>query len=335
MRVKQKSPPQPSMQKQKGEKMPSLRSRLLLFVFKHRSWFSLRLKQPAVDWSSIESIRHFRAQCEQGASRFGKVPAGITVAPVSINGLRAEWILPAGAGKDKVIFFVHGGGYVSGSCSDHRIHVAKFVAGSHIGALLFDYRLAPEHPYPAAIDDTVAAYRWLLDQGISPARIVFAGDSAGGGLCLAALLALRDQGLPLPAAAVALSPWTDLKCTGASYRSNAEKCMSPAGTWTAFSRHYAGDSDPGLPWMSPLYGDLHGLPPILIHAGGDEILRDDALAFAEKAAQAGVDVTVKIGVGLFHCYPVCAPLFPEATQAMADMCAFIVKAANAPKRAES
>jgi len=131
--------------------------------------------------------------------------------------------------------------------------------------------------------------------------------SAGGGLCLAALLAARDRGIPLPAAAVALSPWTDLKCTGESYRSNAGKCLSPDGTWTAFSRHYAGDHDPGLPWISPLYGDLHGLPPLLIYVGGNEILYDDAVRFAEKAKAAGVDVGLKVGEGLFHCYPICAP----------------------------
>jgi acetyl esterase/lipase len=154
-------------------------------------------------------------------------------------------------------------------------------------------------------------------------NIVFAGDSAGGGLCLATLLALRDKGIPLPAAAVALSPWTDLRCTGASYRRNAGKCLSPNGTWTAFSSHYVGDHDPALPWISPLYGDLRGLPPLLIYAGGDEILLDDSVRFAEKAQDAGVDVALRVGKGLFHCYPVCAPLFPEATRAMNEICGFI------------
>jgi len=218
---------------------------------------------------------------------------------------------------------MHGGGYVSGSCSDHRIHVAKFVKGSGVGALLFEYSLAPEHPYPAAVDDSVEAYRWLLAQGISASQIVFAGDSAGGGLCLAVLLALRDRGFPLPAAAVALSPWTDLACTGESYRTNAKTCLSPEGTWTAFSKHYVGDHDPCLPWISPLYGDLHGLPPMLLYVGEDEILRDDSIRFTEKAKGAGVDVTLRVGQGMFHCFPVCASLFPEATLAMDEICAFI------------
>ena len=303
--------------------MPSVRSRLLLFIMKHRHWLRFRLTKETIDWNNKESILQFRKECEDGAKRFGKIPAGIDVIPMTIDGLPAEWILPSNATKDKVIFFVHGGGYVSGSCADHRIHVSKFVKGTNIGALLFEYRLAPEHSYPAALDDAVTAYRWLLAHGVSSSSIVFSGDSAGGGLCLALLLALKDHGIPLPAAAVALSPWTDLKCSGESYQRNANKCLSPEGTWTAFSKHYVGDHDPGMPWISPLYGNLHGLPPVLIYVGSDEILRDDSVRFAEKAKAAGVDVTLREGKGLFHCYPVCAPLFPEATHAMEEICTFI------------
>jgi monoterpene epsilon-lactone hydrolase len=303
--------------------MPSLRSRLLLFTMKNHHLLRFRLKKEQVDWNKKETILQFRHKCEKGASRFGKIPAGIEVMPVIIDGLPAEWILPSRTTKDKVIFFVHGGGYVSGSCSDHRIHVSKFVKGTNIRALLYEYRLAPEHTFPAALDDSVKAYRWLLAQGISPSNIVFTGDSAGGGLCLATLLALREQSHPLPSSVVVLSPWTDLTCSGESYRSNARKCLSPEGTWTAFSKHYVGDHDPKLPWISPLYGDLHGLPPLLIYVGGDEILRDDSVSFAEKAQKAGVNVTLRVGEGLFHCFPVCAPLFPEATQAMDEICTFI------------
>jgi monoterpene epsilon-lactone hydrolase len=292
-------------------------------MLRHRQVFRFRLKKETVDWNAYESILRFREQCEEGARRFGKIPAGIEVLPVTIDGLHAEWILPSSATKDKVIFFVHGGGYVSGSCSDHRIHVSKFVKGSNVGALLFDYRLAPENAFPAALDDSVRAYQWLLAQGVSSSGIVFAGDSAGGGLCLATLLALKDKGIPPPAGVVALSPWTDLKCTGESYRSNAGKCLSPPGAWTAFSKHYVRDNDPCTPWISPLYGDLQGLPPILIFVGGDEILLDDSVRFVEKSKEAGVDATLKVGEGMFHCFPVCAPLFPEATQAMDEICAFI------------
>lgn len=310
--------------------MPSLRGRLLLFILRNRHWLRFRLRPEIVDWNQPAAILRFRQQCEEGAKRFGKIPAGITVSPVTLNGLPAEWIASVQSTPNRAILWMHGGGYVSGSCADHRIHVAKFVHGSGVRSLLFEYRLAPEHPFPAALEDSLAAYRGLLAQGIPPARVVFAGDSAGGGLGLAALLAARDQGLPLPAAVVAISPWTDLKCTGESYQTNAAKCLSPAGTWTAFSRHYTAGQDAGQPWISPLYGDLRGLPPMLIHAGGAEILRDDAVRFAAKAKAAGVNVTLRVGDGLFHCYPVCAPLFPEASEAMADICDFIKNRLNPP-----
>ncbi|MFA5112114.1 MAG: alpha/beta hydrolase [Desulfobaccales bacterium] len=302
--------------------MPSLRSRLLRFVMKHRHLLRLQLKATTIDWNT--SIPDLRQQVEKSAGMFGKLPAQIEVSPFTIDGLSAEWIMPSQATKERLILYFHGGGYVLGSCPVHRSIVAKFVQGSELGALLFGYRLAPEHPFPAALDDAVAAYRWLLAEGVLPAHTVFVGDSAGGGLCLATLIALRDQGLPLPAAAVALSPWTDLKCTGESYRTKVK--VDPAtweGSWTIFSKYYVKDNDPCLPWISPLYGDLHGLPPILIHVGEDEVLLDDSIRFADRAKDAGVDVTLKVGEGMFHCFPVCTPLFPEARQAMDEICVFI------------
>lgn len=315
--------------------MPSLRARIFTFALKHRDSLRLGKKKEPVDWNRHQAILAFRQQCEAGARRFGKIPAGITIEPLTAHGLKAEWILPSKVGKEKVIFFIHGGGYVSGSCSDHRVHAAKFVQASGLAALLFEYRLAPEHRFPAALDDTIAAYQWLLAQDISSDQIVFAGDSAGGGLCLATLLALRDKAIPLPAAAAVLSPWTDLKCTGESYITNANVCLSPQGTWTAFSKHYVGDQDAGQPWISPLYGDLQGLPPLFISAGDQEILLDDAKRFAEKAQQAGVEVTLNIGQGLFHCYPVCGSLFPEAQNTLNEICDFLKKhAGNSGQRSQ-
>ena len=240
-------------------------------------------------------------------------------------GLSAEWIMPSHSTRDKVIFYTHGGGYVSGSCTDHRGFVAKLAKWSGISALLFEYRLVPEHPYPAAVEDTLTAYRWLLSQGFSSSQIVIVGESAGGGLCLAAILALRDQGLPLPAAAVAMSPMTDLKLTGESYRTKARECVSPPGMAEVCSKYYAGENDPGLPGISPLYGGLHGFPPLLIYVGEYETLLDDSTRFAEKAQAAGVDVTLRVGEKMFHCYPLLAPLFPEATLGMDEICKFIHK----------
>ena len=237
--------------------------------------------------------------------------------------MHAEWIMPKGASKERVILYAHGGGYVSGSCLDHRSIVAKLVDQCKIPALTYDYRLAPEHPFPAALQDSVKAYRWLLSQDILAEQIVIAGESAGGGLCLATLIELKQQGIPLPAAGVALSPWTDLTCSGESYKTKAKVCLSPAGSCEVFSHYYIGDNDPKNPGISPLFGDLHGLPPLLIYSGSDEVHRDDAVQFGEKARTAGVAINYKIWDGMVHCFPFFAPIMPEARQAMEEICAFI------------
>ncbi|MBN2471232.1 MAG: alpha/beta hydrolase [Anaerolineae bacterium] len=309
--------------------MPSLQSRVFIFALQHSHLLRFQLRRrDMITWDT--PIEDFRREAESGAKTFGKLPAQIKVTPVTIgDDLYAEWIMPDGARKDKVLLYFHGGGYVSGSCLTHRTHVAKFAQRSGIAALLFDYRVAPEHPFPAAIEDAVAAYRWLLAQGIAPSQIVFAGDSAGGGLCLATLLALREEGLAYPAAVAALSPWTDLLCTGDSLVTKRKlDPFTPGEAWTVFSKYYAGDHDPGLPLISPLYGDLHGLPPILVSAGDHDVLFDDSARFVEKARAAGVDAALSVGEGLFHCYPVCAPSFPEADQAMNEICAFFNRHLN-------
>lgn len=303
---------------------PSLRCRLFLWVLHNRHLLRLQWKKEAgPDWGT--ALPEVRRQAEASARLLGRMPRGVAAEPVRIGGMDAEWISPAGAARDRAVLYFHGGGYVMGSVPAHRGIVAKFVQGGRTPALLFGYRLAPEHPFPAALEDALEAYRWLVDQGIPPVRIVFAGDSAGGGLCLATLLALKDRGQALPSAAAVLSPWVDLACSGESYRSNAATCLSPPGSWQACRRHYAGDRDPRDPAMSPLYGDLRGLPPLLIHAGGAEILRSDAESFAHKAREAGVDVALRIGPGLCHCYPACAPMFPEAVQAMEEIRAFLAR----------
>jgi len=277
-----------------------------------------------VDWKT--SIPRLREEVERSAASFAKMPSGFLLEPVSINGLNAEWMYPPGTARDKVILYFHGGGLVVGSVRAHRGIVAKFVKGSGTNALVFDYALAPEHPFPEGLNDSIAAYKYLLAEGIKPSKIVFAGDSGGGNLCLASMLALKDNGIPLPAAAVVLSPWTDLKNSGESFINNAvldTLCWKDAQE--VFAQYYAKDNDPGLPLISPLYGDLKGLPPLLMYAGSDECLRDDSTRFAAKAKEAGVDVMLRIGEGLFHCYPACSPLFPEARQAMNEICTFIRK----------
>jgi len=304
--------------------MPSTQSRLLYFAMKNRHLMKFQLKAPV--WDENTSIPAFRAQCEEGASR-SRMPEGVEAVPVEIpglpTGLSAEWLTPANALPDRAIFYTHGGGYISGSCSDHRALVAKIARGTGIRTLLYEYRLAPENPFPAAMEDTICAYRWLLSQVSTAQNIAIAGESAGGGLCLAALLAIRDLGLPLPAAAAAMSPWTDLTLTGESYRTRLKQCVSPQGMSEVCSKAYAGGNNLENPWISPLFGDLHGLPPTLIHVGDYETMRDDATRFAKKAREASVDVKLRVGEGMIHCYPLLAPLFPEATEALDEICTFI------------
>lgn len=297
--------------------MPSLRSRLIYLALLNRHLLHGRLKRETWDWNT--SVTQFRLECEKQAGLMAKLPDGIEILPFEIDGMYAEWVIPKDAMKDRMILYTIGGGYVSGSCTDHRAIVAKMAKTCGFRTLLFNHRLAPEDPFPAALMDTLAAYRWLLDTGLSPARIVIMGESAGGGLCLAALLAIRDSGLPLPAAGVALSPWTDLTLSGESHQSMRKYCLSPVGMDTVCVKYYAGDLDPCQPWISPLYGDLRGLPPILINVGEYDTLLSDSTRFAEKAHEAGVDLTLRVGKGMVHCYPLLAPLFPEATQAMDEI----------------
>jgi acetyl esterase/lipase len=301
--------------------MTSPQYRILYFTMKNRHLLQGRLKPET--WDMDTSISAFRQMCENTNGRLAQLPEGIRVEPLSVAGMPAEWLLPEGGTKNTVILYMLGGGYISGSCNDHRAMVAKVARASGVSTLMFNHRLAPEDPYPAALEDALAAYRWLLDQGTSPDQIVIMGESAGGGLCLASLLAIRDRGLSLPAAAVALSPWTDLKLTGESHRTKARVCLSPPGMSAVCSRYYAGEHDPGLPYISPLYGDLHGLPPLLIQVGEYETLLDDSTRFAAKAQAAGVEVTLIVGDKMIHCYPLLAPLFPEASQGLAEISDFI------------
>lgn len=306
--------------------MSSLRSRLFLFALDHRHLLNGHRRRPAtIDRNT--SIPALRQQAARGSHLYGTVPPDVTVETLSIGTMPVEWVRPKGAHAKRVILYFHGGGYVMGDCPSHRAIVAKFAKGSATNALLFGYRLAPEHPFPAALHDAIAAFDWLRHQGIQPADMVFMGDSAGGGLCLATLLALRKRGQPMPAAAVALSPWTDLSCSGPSYTANmTSEILAPKGSWTTFSAHYAAAHDLHDPLLSPLFGKLRGLPPLLLYVGGNEVLLDDSRVFAERAQAAGVTVTLRIGPGLFHCFPVCAPLFPEATRALSEICTFIRKA---------
>ncbi len=257
-----------------------------------------------------------RAQYERAEKVF-PTPADVKVERVSAPAAPAEWLRPPSAEPGRVVLYLHGGGYVIGSPRSHRHLAAAIASASHASALLLDYRLAPEHPYPAAVDDATAAYRWLLDQGIAPGRIVIAGDSAGGGLTVATLLALREARVPLPAGGVCISPWVDLTCGGASYatKADADPIVRRAGV-EQMAQAYLGATPPRTPLASPLFADLRGLPPLLIHVGTDEVLLDDAVQLAARARAAGVDATLEIYERMIHVWHWFLPMLDEAQTAV-------------------
>jgi acetyl esterase/lipase len=242
--------------------------------------------------SSSLTLAERRAQYDR-AERVFATPADVAIEVVKAPERTAEWLTPPGVRTDAVVLYFHGGGYAIGSARSHRHLAAAIARAAGTRALLLDYRLAPENPFPAALDDAVAAYQWLLARGIAPARIVLGGDSAGGGLTVATLLALRDRGLPRPAGGVCISPWVDLTCSGASYatRAAADPIVTRDGV-EALAQAYVGAGDRKAALVSPLYADLRNLPPLLIHVGSDEVLLDDAIGLGARARAAGVDVKV-------------------------------------------
>jgi len=246
------------------------------------------------------------------------------VTPVDAGGVPGEWVVAPEADDDRVILYLHGGGYCMGSPSSHRRLVAALSTEARARVLSLDYRLAPEHPYPAAVEDAVTAYRWLLAQGVPAGRIAISGDSAGGGLTLATLLALRDAGDPLPAAAVPLSAWSDVEGTGETMRTkaNVDRMVNLDGL-KEMADWYANGGDMRQPHMSPLHGDFSGIPPLLLQVGGAEVLLDDTLRVAERAKAAGVDVTVEVWDDMPHVFQAFTGLLPEADQAIAKMGEFL------------
>jgi monoterpene epsilon-lactone hydrolase len=269
------------------------------------------------------TIAERRAQYERAEKVF-PTPPEIKVERVSAPAAPAEWLRPPSAAPGRVVLYLHGGGYVIGSPRSHRHLAAAVAAAAAASALLLDYRLAPEHPYPAAVDDAVAAYRWLLDQGIAPGHVVVAGDSAGGGLTVATLLALREAGVPLPAGGVCISPWVDLSCGGESYRTKAavDPIVQRAGV-DQMARAYLGDTPPRTPLASPLFADLGGLPPLLIHVGSDEVLLDDAVQLADRARAAGVDATLEVWDRMIHVWHWFLPMLDEAQDAIDGIGRFV------------
>ncbi|MGH7967034.1 MAG: alpha/beta hydrolase, partial [Candidatus Binatia bacterium] len=226
--------------------------------------------------------------------------------------------------EGRAILYFHGGGYVMGSLTTHRSLVGEISRAAQAAVLLVDYRLAPECPFPAAVEDGVASFRWLLDQGFAPRLLAIAGDSAGGGLTMATLVSLRDQGLPLPAAAVPISPWSDLTCTNESYTTRAEADpMVVSADIGSMADFYLQGTAPENPLASPNYASLRSLPPLLIHVGRDEVLLDDSLKLHAKAQADGVDSTLEVWEDMIHVWHAFHPMLPEGKQAIARIGAFL------------
>jgi acetyl esterase/lipase len=254
-------------------------------------------------------------------------PEGVEYQSVDAGGVPAEWAIPAGAGEDKVLLYLHGGGYSVGSIVSHRKLVGHLAKAAGVRGLSVGYRLAPENPFPAGLDDAVTAYAWLLGEGIAAAHIGIGGDSAGGGLALATALALRERGLPAPAGLVLLSPWTDLASTGESLRTNLGKDLLIRGVNDDAPgvTSYAGDNDVKNPLISPLYADFSDFPPFVVHVGGDELLLDDSTRLAEWASAAGCDVTIEVWPDMQHVFQIAAGNVPEADEAVAKLGSWLSK----------
>jgi len=256
----------------------------------------------------------------RGATARVQLPADIKRQAVSADGVPCEWLIPQGSPPDQALVYLHGGGFVYGVTPQHIEMVAHLARQMAVRALIVDYRLAPEHPFPAALDDCVAAYRWLLRQGIAPQDIVLAGDSAGGNLALTTMMKLRADGEPLPAAAACLSPVADM-----SERRRAARFKDPLLPLKAvrfYNTSYVAGHDARDPLISPLYGDWRGLPPLLIHVGEEELLRDDAARSAEAARAAGVAVRLETYPRMWHVWQLFLAL-PQAVASLDDIAGFL------------
>jgi monoterpene epsilon-lactone hydrolase len=270
------------------------------------------------------TIAEIRAQDASAGKFMGRPPKDVEVENINIDGINAAWIRPIGADKSKVLLHIHGGGYVTGSIASYLRMCILIAQTLKVNVLLPAYRLAPEHPFPAALDDVLKIYRWLLSQGCQPKDILISGDSAGGGLSVASVLALRDQGDELPAAVICMSPWTDLTMQGRSHITNSKtEAMLNADSLREWALAYTSEQNFRNPLVSPIFADFHNFPSLLIQVSADEVLLDDAVALAEKAKSAGVDVSLKIWDGMWHVWHALGELIPESKTAFEETNQFV------------
>jgi len=294
--------------------MPSLRSRVIRWLIVER----VMRRVISLEGRTLDGYRREYT----GLARHQILPRGTRVEKASVDGLPAEWVRARKVddADRRTILYFHGGGYVSGSCSTHRDMASRISAACGVRTLVVDYRLAPEHKYPAALEDARRSLRWLIGQGVSPEEIVIAGDSAGGGLALTTLLDLRDAGAKLPKAAFLLSPWLDLEGVGESHRSRAQ--LDPFIS-EAFVRACAEAYLGGVAAVSALERDLTGLPDLLVQVGDHELLLSDSVQLAERARAAGVEVELEIWDEMWHVFQGFAVILPEAKRALAAIGRFV------------
>jgi acetyl esterase/lipase len=282
------------------------------------------------------TIEQARAGLE-ALSTVVKPAADVTCEPVDVDGLPGEWIAASNADPERTVYYLHGGGYTIGSIKSHREMVSRVSRATAARALLVEYRLAPENRFPAAVEDALTGYRWLLASGADPARTVFAGDSAGGGLTVATLVALRDAGEPLPAAGVCMSPWLDMEGKGASLKTRADRdpWIQPELIAVGAEMYLGEGGDPRDPLANPLYADLTGLPPLLVQVGDAEVLLDDSVRLEKLAKAAGVDVTLEVWDEMVHVFQGFAFMLPEGQQAIDRIGEFVRARTPAPARTVS
>jgi len=255
-----------------------------------------------------------RANLEKMTKLTARQPKGESA---EIGGVPGEWLTPPGADDKRVILYLHGGGYVMGSLDSHRDMVYRIAEAASAKTFMADYRLGPEDPFPAAVEDGAAAFRGLVASGVPADKIVIGGDSAGGGLTIATMLKLRADGDPMPAAGVCLSPWTDLSLSSPSMvtKAKADVMLTPAALGF-MAENYLKGQDAKAPLASPVYANCAGLPPMLVQVGGEEVLLDDATRFADKAKADGVDITLEEWPGMMHVWHLMAQFLPEGKRAI-------------------
>ena len=277
------------------------------------------------DLKGDRTIEEMRADSEEWASQFPIAPNTVCES-IKIGNIDAEWVFNSKAKINRVVLYLHGGGYLLGSINTHRALASDISQISDARVLVIAYRLAPEHPYPAAVEDSKAAYRWLLKEGYRPAQIVIAGDSAGGALAVATCVALRDEGVQLPNGIICLSPWADMEAIGESMTTNADKDPNvQREPLIEMGKVYLGGADPRTPLANPIYADLKNLPPILIQVGTREILLDDSTRLAEAAKKVGVNVVLEPWEDMIHVWHRFASILPEGRKAIDRVGEFILQ----------